>query len=274
MATRAAQNRYQSWQAAGQPFALIRPLVDLRNVLVAHGYTVYGIGNQDHLLSDPAEDHTPYSQTGWPHPASWGRGYALDIMPPAPGQKSQITGKPLPSLQALGAQLVRDRKAGVAGISHLKYINWETERNNGGPCYQDSWMPNHARRTSGDRGHIHISSRTDMNDSTIGAGYDPVARIHGGTVMDLNTKVGDDEFPNRTWGDQLRDWFKLRRWLITPIGTKGMTFVPGKNTPLAQLEQIPLLVEMIATQSTTIKAQAVLLGEILERLPAPPPPGK
>lgn len=168
------------WVDRGSPFRLMTPARDLRDVLRRHGYTVYDIGNQSHLEHEPPEDHTPYSETAYPGTSVYGVGYAIDIMPPAAGARSKVDGLPLPSLQKLGAQLVADRNAGVAGIKWLKYINWEPTRDNGGPCYQDSWKPTYVRRSSTDRGHIHMSGLTGFESSTIGAGYDPVARIRGG----------------------------------------------------------------------------------------------
>lgn len=158
-----------NWIAAGSPFRLMRPAADLRDVLRGHGYTVYDIGNKAHLEHEPPEDHTPYSETGWPGKAKYGVGYAVDIMPKAG----------LPSLQQLGARILADRNAGAPGIRWLKYMNWEPERDNGGACWHESWQPNYDRRSSSDRGHIHLSGLTGFEDSTIGAGYDPVARIRG-----------------------------------------------------------------------------------------------
>ncbi|HEY0697385.1 MAG TPA: hypothetical protein VGD43_06205, partial [Micromonospora sp.] len=135
-----------------------------------YGYTVYDLGNREHLEHEPPEDHTPYSATGYPRRARYGVGYAIDIMPPRRG---------LPSLPLLGAQLLADRKAGVPGISWLKYMNWEPKGNYTGPCYQESWRPRYARRRSGDRGHIHLSGLTGFETSAIGSGYDPVARLRG-----------------------------------------------------------------------------------------------
>ncbi|MET9303191.1 hypothetical protein ABZX66_28110 [Micromonospora aurantiaca] len=175
--------RRLNWIADGSPFRLMTPARDLRDILRGHGYTVYDIGNRSHLEADPPEDHTPFSATGFPGKAKYGVGYALDVMPPKDGQRSKVDGLPLPSLQQLGAQLLADRKAGVAGIKWLKYMNWEPERNNGGPCYHESWQPSYARRSSTDRGHIHLSGLTGYETSTIGAGYDPVARIRGDDEM-------------------------------------------------------------------------------------------
>jgi hypothetical protein len=171
------------WETAGKPFRLMQPAKDLRDVLRRHGYTVYDIGNESHLEHEPPEDHTPYSETGYPGRATYGVGYAVDIMPPPAGARSKVDGLPLPTLQKLGAQLVADRNGGVAGIRWLKYINWEPEHDGGGPCYQDSWKPTYARRSSSDRGHIHLSALTGYDSSTIGAGYDPVTRIRGGDDM-------------------------------------------------------------------------------------------
>ncbi|MEU5948799.1 hypothetical protein ABZ793_25015 [Micromonospora sp. NPDC047465] len=159
----------ENWIRRGCPFRLMQPACDLRDVLRSYGYTVYDIGDRRHLEAEPPQDHTPYSRTGYPDPAQYGIGYAIDIMPPGASG--------LPSLQQLGAQLFADRCKVVAGISWLKYMNWEPERDGGGPCYHDSWQPNHARRDSSDRGHIHLSGLTGLETSTTGAGYDPVARL-------------------------------------------------------------------------------------------------
>ncbi|MFI6332908.1 hypothetical protein ACIBBG_31955 [Micromonospora chersina] len=171
-ATDVGAQRRLNWINDGSPFRLMTPAADLRDTLRRHGYTVYDIGNRDHLEADPPEDHTPYSATGYPGTAKYGVGYAIDIMPPKAGSG-------LPSLQQLGAQLLADRKAGVAGIRWLKYMNWEPQEDNGGPCYKEAWRPTYKRTTSTDRGHIHLSGLTGYENSTIAAGYDPVARIRG-----------------------------------------------------------------------------------------------
>ncbi|MFI6270741.1 hypothetical protein [Micromonospora zamorensis] len=190
------------WVAAGSPFRLMTPARDLRDTLRRHGYTVYDIGNQSHLEHDPPEDHTPYSATGYPGKAKYGIGYAVDVMPPPSGARSKVDGQPLPSLQQLGAQLLADRNGGVGGISWLKYMNWEPQRDNGGTCYQESWRPLYVRRTSTDRGHIHMSGLTGFESSTTGAGYDPVSRIRGEDDMDKAER--DALFEVR---DNLRRWF-------------------------------------------------------------------
>jgi hypothetical protein len=165
-----------NWVADGSPFTLMRPAADLRDVLRRHGYTVYDLGDTGHLEHEPPEDHTPYSETGWPGTAKYGVGYAIDVMPPKAGQRSKIDGQVLPSLQQLGARMLADRNAGV-GIGWLKYMNWEPEADWSGPCWHESWQPTYRRRSSSDRGHIHLSGLTGYETSTAGQGYDPVTRL-------------------------------------------------------------------------------------------------
>jgi hypothetical protein len=164
-----------NWERDGKPWQLIRPAEKLRDRLRRYGYTVYDIGNTGHLESNPPEDHTPYSETGWPKPAKYGWVYAIDIMPP--------TKLGLPSLQQLGAQLLKDRKASADGLRWLKYMNWEPDRDYGGPCYHEAWQPTYKRASSSDRGHIHLSGLTGYETSSIGEDYDPIARIRGGSFL-------------------------------------------------------------------------------------------
>lgn len=188
---------YRAWVADGKPFQLAHPLVTIRDLLRGYGYTVYDIGDDAHLTRTKPEDHTPYSQTGWPQSSPYGWGFALDIMPP--------TKVGLPSLAELGAQLYADRQAGIAGVGWLKYMNWEP---GDGGCYQDRWQPTHARSDSSDRGHIHLSARTDYQTSTAAVGYDPVARARG-EGMDVNLSRGKRVKPklvgDRDAGTQLDD---------------------------------------------------------------------
>ncbi len=190
-----ASQAYYNWNSDGRPFSMCRPLDRIGAKLRAHGYTVYGIGDDSHLMANTPEDHTPFSATGWPNKSPYGILFAIDIMPPRAGQKSKLTGEPLPTLQKLGAQLVRDKKDGVPGAACLKYMNWEPERDNGGPCYQDGWTPDHYRVASGDRGHIHWSARSDCAKSTLSDDYDLAARAMGeGDVSKKDVLDGLAEF--------------------------------------------------------------------------------
>lgn len=232
------------WVSAGSPFRLMTPARDLRDVLRRHGYTVYDIGNQAHLEHEPPEDHTPYSETGYPGRATYGVGYAVDIMPPAAGARSKVDGLPLPSLQQLGARLLADRKAGVAGIRWLKYMNWEPERNNGGPCYQDSWRPTYARRSSTDRGHIHLSALTGYDSSTIGAGYDPVTRIRGG--HDDMSFFDEKQIEGRTGAQLVKDvWWLLVKGNPTSALHQSLAQL-GANLNAADFDEAKVIAGVLA----------------------------
>ncbi len=177
---------YTSWVRAGRPWKVMRPIKALGDRLRGYGYTVYYLGSDDasHLQASTPQDHCPFSVTGWPIAHPYPYVAALDIMPPPPG-------KGLPSLQQLGAQMVNDRNAGVPGISWIKYVNWEPDRDWGGRCFQDSWKPTHKRVNSSDRGHIHGSARSDMAESAVGDNYDPVARIRGTATPNPPTEEDD-----------------------------------------------------------------------------------
>jgi hypothetical protein len=202
-----ATQAYKNWVRDGRPSKVAAPVKALGDRLRSYGYTVYYIGSDDrnHLQADRPEDHCPFSTSGWPVPHPYPYITALDIMP--------FPGSSLPTLQQLGAQLVADRNAGHPGLDWLKYMNWETQRNWGGPCYQDSWKPSYARRTSNDRGHIHASGRSDMvHAAGAAATYDPVARIRanisGGDDMDFNARVPHTENSDNPGGIPL--WAVLK----------------------------------------------------------------
>lgn len=182
---------YEDWVADGKPVSFARPIARVRDRLRAHGYTVYDLGNQAHLTHDPPEDHTPFSATGWPVASRYPYVHAIDIMPPAAGALSKIDHMPLPTLAELGAQLHDDRAAGHAGATWIKYMNWEPEGNYTGPCYHCSWMPDHARRDSSDRGHIHVSCCSDAVTWTSADDYDPVQRIREESDMTTAPEVRD-----------------------------------------------------------------------------------
>jgi hypothetical protein len=161
---------YRNWVARGKPFTLAYPLADLMAQLRRDGYTVYAYPDESHLRASTPEDHDPFSATGWPGVSPFGWGMAIDIMPPR-------SGSGLPSLAQLGRQMLADKINGVPGMSWLKYLNWEP---GDGSCKHESFQPNHVTRSSSDRGHLHASARTDLYQSRVAAGYNPVARVRAG----------------------------------------------------------------------------------------------
>lgn len=171
-----ATQAYRDWLADGSPWEFARPVRALGDRLAEHGYTVYFEGDTNHLTKDTPEDHTPFSATGWPGKSPYPVCMATDIMPPTAGQKSKLTGRALPSLARLAAQLRADRVSGAPGAVWIKYMNWEPGDGN---CWHDRWQPDYVRTASADRGHIHVSSRSDMAAYTAADGYDLVARTEG-----------------------------------------------------------------------------------------------
>lgn len=168
-----ATQAYRNWVNDGRPWKVAAPVKQFGDRLRGYGYTVYYLGSDDasHLQANTPEDHCPFSFTGWPITHPYPYVTALDVMPPPAGSG-------LPSLQQLGARIVADRNAGVAGTEWLKYMNWEPDGDWTGRCWKDSWRPNYSRTTSSDRGHIHASGRSDKVTDP-GPAYDPVARIRG-----------------------------------------------------------------------------------------------
>jgi hypothetical protein len=166
--------QHRDWLNRGRPDSgLARPLAQLRDVLRAAGYTVFDFPDDGHLDAEPPEDHTQYSETGWPSTSpKWWR-HAIDIMPPTkPG---------LPSLTELGDRIVSDRNAGH--ITWLKYINWPSTGSLSA-AVQDGWKPGHYRRPSSDTGHIHLSSITGVEN--LDAPYNPLIAAQGEAIMALS----------------------------------------------------------------------------------------
>lgn len=240
--------QHQLWISRGKPFRLARPLAALRDVLRAAGYTVYDIGNDSHLDAQPPEDHTPYSETGWPtNPAPYGVGCAIDVMPPPPDSG-------LPSLQVLGKRLFDDRQAGRAGF--IKYMNWGPVSDRA--AVQDRWMPGHERRSSSDTGHAHISCRTDVVDSAAWDDYNPL--ITGGFTMADSELIANAERAvtalvagtdpivfEHPWNDQAAKGY--RNPLVQILA--AVKDLKGAPTPLVvELadEQLPVLAKLVAAE--------------------------
>ena len=156
-----------AWQRDGSPWKRARPITDLTTTLQGHGYTIGVLGDDRHLDAVPPEDHTPYSQTGWPGVSPYPYVLALDIESAPPG---------MPSTSAVGGQIVADKLAGKPGTQPIKYVNWTDPKGN---TWHDQWMPGHSRTPSADHGHTHVSIRTDFYLSTVTGSYDPVATLQG-----------------------------------------------------------------------------------------------
>jgi hypothetical protein len=170
-----ASQGYRDWLSAGRPYTLIRPAKAVQATLRGYGLTVYDYPNDTHLQAAPPEDHTPFSVTGWPGQNRRWKARALDVMPRADSAAARNENA------AIARQLIRDRDAGVPGAMWIKYINWTDEF---GICRQERWTNaaaplQRATKVSSDRGHIHISGRSDVDDDTRADEYDPIARLQG-----------------------------------------------------------------------------------------------
>lgn len=153
---------YRQWLADGSPWHDAKCIGSFAATMRGRGYTVYTIGAVDTHLDIPVpEDHAPFSHTPWPGPQPYPAVLACDIMP-----GGEV------DLATVGAQIYADKQAGHPGLAWLKYMNWTDADGN---CWHDTWMPNHVRRPSTDRGHIHLSARTDyVNTPT---SYDPIEEL-------------------------------------------------------------------------------------------------
>lgn len=173
--------KYYVWTADGKPFTLMRPARALQGALQAHGLTVYAYPNEAHQRANPPEDHTPYSASGWPVGSAYGIGHAIDVMPrtDTPAGRAENA--------ALARKLIADRNAGVPGVLWIKYLNWTDES---GICRQERWMPNHTSTTSTDKGHIHVSGRSDCDTDARADSYDPLTPA-GVTMASVLT--GDEQ---------------------------------------------------------------------------------
>lgn len=134
--------QHEQWIHEGSPWHLAVPILELQNAIKATydppADTLGTIGNDEHLDAEPPEDHTPYSETGWPGKTPAFIVTALDYNGPG--------------WEALFEHLINERQAGR--MLFIKYINFR------GTHY--SWEPNYRASASSDwKGHGHLSIRSD-----------------------------------------------------------------------------------------------------------------
>lgn len=148
---------YRTWNAAGRPFTVARPIRQMVAYAKAKGIAVLGtLGNDDHLLTDWPEDHTPFSFTGQP--------LTLPLAKAVDGQRYWVCACDLANSKGLGAAILRDARAGRT--PWLKYMNFAGRNYNAADRFQQGW-PNADE-------HIHLSCWTDELLTDI-SGYDPLA---------------------------------------------------------------------------------------------------
>jgi hypothetical protein len=172
----AASQAYYDWIDAGRPYELIIPARDLKRNISRHGITVWDYPNNAHLTANPPEDHTPFSATGFPGKNARWKARALDVMPRSSAYDHRKENADI------ARRLIRDRDAGRPEVAWIKYINWTDEN---GVCRQERWtdlssINRRTTRSSSDKGHIHISGRSDYDTSRAAYDYDPVALSQNG----------------------------------------------------------------------------------------------
>jgi hypothetical protein len=124
---------------------LATPIAELRERGRTAGVRWLGdLGNEDHLVAEPPEDHTPFSATAWPGPLP---GYYVTAIDWADGPHSD--------------RLLADARTGRA--PWVKYLNFRGRNYS----VRRDWEP----RPNAD-GHLHISIRSDWCLRSIGA-YNP-----------------------------------------------------------------------------------------------------
>lgn len=134
--------QHQQWINEGAPWHAAVPIRELHDAIVAvfnpPADTIGIIGDDSHLDAEPPEDHTPYSETGWP-----------DSTPPFIVTALDYDG---PGWEALFDHMINERHAGR--MLWIKYINFRG--------IHHSWQPDYKTRTSSDwTGHGHLSIRSD-----------------------------------------------------------------------------------------------------------------
>lgn len=141
--------QHQAWITEGSVWHMAEPIDELRRAIIAVWNpppdTLGTLGDDAHLDAEPPEDHTPYSETGWPIGTPHGIVTALDYNGPG--------------WEALFDHLINQRMAGR--MMWIKYINFRG--------IHHRWEPDYQSSTSSDwKGHGHLSIRSDWCFTTTG----------------------------------------------------------------------------------------------------------
>lgn len=187
-----ASQGYRDWIAAGRPYTLIRPARATQATLRNYGLIVYDYPDESHQKADRPQDHTPYSVTGWPGTNRRWNARAIDVMP------RNGTAAAKRENADIARQLIRDRDGGHPGAMWIKYLNWTDED---GRCRQERWTDaaqplKRLTVSSTDKGHIHISGRSDVDNDARADGYDPIARMRN---IQPPAQEGDDMGSTDSW---------------------------------------------------------------------------
>lgn len=210
---------YKPWVDDGRPWrnavyiAEIVAALKAAYPLGAAAHIFGSIGDIAHLTADLPQDHTPYSQTGWPVPTPYPVVTATDVMHrPDLGVDCDV----------IFAHWLASAKAGET--PWLKYLIWEGKRYD----TRNNWVPVAA---SGHFDHIHASGRSDKTTSGLG-GWNP---IPGGNMPDNKQHqqaLKDAGFYTGTvdgiWGPRSQAALTAAYKSVGPQGAQG---APGPQGP-------------------------------------------
>lgn len=171
--------QHQHWIDEGSHWEEAVPIRELRHA-IEHVFnppadTLGTLGDPSHLDAEPPEDHTPYSETGWPGPTPRGFVTALDYN--GPGWES------------LFMFLIEQRMAGR--MPWIKYINFRGIHHRWEPDYRSS-------ETSDWKGHGHLSIGSDWCTTTT---LLTVEQLTGLTAAPIPAPI-----PDNLRGKIMNDW--------------------------------------------------------------------
>ena len=152
-----ASAAHKAWVSAGKPLSPCQPIRDYVTRLkaafpraaAANLFSWYT--NDAHLLAVPPQDHTPFSATGWPVASPRWVVHATDV-----------THRPDLGVDcsALFPYWLSEARAGRT--PWVKYLIWQARLYD----VRNDWRP---VGNSGHFDHVHISTRTDHEDTSLGA---------------------------------------------------------------------------------------------------------
>lgn len=178
---------YYTWARLGRP---LEPAVPIREMVerlrvrfpdAAAANLFSWFANEAHYTAVPAQDHTPFSQTGWPDPSPQWVVFATDIM-----HRVDLG----VDCWQLFAYYLAEAKAGR--MPWLKYMIWQAKIYD----VRNGWR---AQNNSGHFDHIHLSARTDHRFTHLGSW--PVAPLDEDEDMDVYYRIqsNDEDWNGRTY---------------------------------------------------------------------------
>lgn len=144
---------YYVWDRLGRPAEPATPIREFieRMRLLYPGNIFSWYANEEHYQAEPPQDHTPFSETGYPVTSPRWVVFATDVMHrPSTGVDCHV----------LFAYWIAEARAGR--MPWLKYIIWQAKIYD----VRNDWKP---QLSAGHYEHIHLSGRTDHRYYRLGS---------------------------------------------------------------------------------------------------------